>query len=65
MQQVQSSVLWAELIALFYLPNPSSRAIVQDSTDPVKKMSTRILAGSKAWPALKNDKLTGIRELIV
>jgi hypothetical protein len=51
-----------KVIGFFNLPNPSSRTMVLESTQPV---STRILPGGKGWPARKVDNLTAIYEPIV
>jgi hypothetical protein len=47
---------------LYLLPNPSSRAMVLGSTQPLIEMSTRNLPGSKRRPARKADNLTAVCE---
>jgi hypothetical protein len=44
----------------FNLLNPSSRTMALGSTQPLTKMSTRNLPGSKGRPARKADNLTAI-----
>jgi hypothetical protein len=41
-----------EVIFFFNLPNPSSRTMALESTQPLTKMSTRNLPGGKKRPAL-------------
>jgi hypothetical protein len=48
----------------YYLSNPSSRAVVQGSTQPLTEMSTRNVPGGKGRPARKADNLTAICEPI-
>jgi hypothetical protein len=49
----------------FDLPNPPSRNMALDSTQPLTDMSTMNLPGGKGWPARKADKLAAICEPIV
>jgi hypothetical protein len=49
-------------VDFFNLPNPSRRTIALGSTQPLTKMSTRNLSGSKGRPARKANKLTAICE---
>jgi hypothetical protein len=46
-------------------PNPSSRTMTLESTQPVTEMSTRNLPGGKGRPAHKTDNLTAICEPMV
>jgi hypothetical protein len=46
-------------------PNPSSRTMSLESTQPLTEMSTRNLPGGKERPAGKVDNLTAICEPIV
>jgi hypothetical protein len=54
-----------EVIGFFDLPNPSSRTLALEFTQPLTEMSTRNLAGGKRRPANKVDNLTAICEPIV
>jgi hypothetical protein len=47
-----------EFNKLFNRPNPSSRAMVLGSTQPITEMSTRNLPGGKGRLARKADNLT-------
>jgi hypothetical protein len=49
----------------FSWPNPSSRTMALESTQPLIEMSTGKLPMDKGWPASKADRLTAICELIV
>jgi hypothetical protein len=53
-----------EVIGFFFFncPNPSSRTMALDSTQPLTEMSTRNLSGGKGRPAHKADNLTAIYE---
>jgi hypothetical protein len=53
------------VIGFFNLPNPFSRTVTLESTQPLTKMSTRDLRGGKTRPARKADNLTGMFEPIV
>jgi hypothetical protein len=44
-----------EAIGFFNLPNPSSRIMALESTQPLTEMSTRNLPGGKGWQACKAD----------
>jgi hypothetical protein len=52
-----------EIIGFFILPNPSSRTMALESTQPLE-MSTRNLPRGKGRPARKADNLTAICEPI-
>jgi hypothetical protein len=52
-------------VDFFNLPNPSSRSMALESTQPQTEMSTRNLPGGKVRPASKADNLTAICESIV
>jgi hypothetical protein len=54
-----------EVTGFFYCPNPSSRTMALESTQPLTEMSTRNLPGSKGRPEHKADNLTAICEPIV
>jgi hypothetical protein len=54
-----------EFLAFFNRPNPSSRTMALESTQPLTEMSTRNLPGGKGRPARKGDNLTAICEPIV
>jgi hypothetical protein len=54
-----------EVIGFFNWPNPSSRTMALESTQPLTEMSTRNLPGGKGRPACKADNLTTICEPIV
>jgi hypothetical protein len=49
----------------FNWPNPSSRTMALESTQPLTEMSTRNLPGGKGRPARRADKFTTICEPIV
>jgi hypothetical protein len=49
----------------FNLPNPSSRTMALGSTQPLREMSTRDLAGGKRRPARRSDNVTANCEPIV
>jgi hypothetical protein len=51
-----------EVIAFFNLPNPSSRTMALESTQPLTEMSIRNLPGSKGRPGRKANSLTDICE---
>jgi hypothetical protein len=63
-QKVAGSIL-DEVSGFLNRPNPSSRAMVLGSTQPLTEMSTRNLPGGKRRPARKADNLTAICEPIV
>jgi hypothetical protein len=67
MLQAGSSRVRFPMIPLdfFNLPNPSSRIMTLESTQPLTEMSTRNLPGGKRQPARKADNLTAICEPIV
>jgi hypothetical protein len=54
-----------EFISFFNSPNPSSRTMALESTQPLTEMRTRNLPGGKGRPVRKADKLTSICEPIV
>jgi hypothetical protein len=54
-----------EVIGFFNWPNPSSRTMAMESTQPLAEMSTRNLPGGKGRPARKADNLAVICEPIV
>jgi hypothetical protein len=54
-----------EVIGIFNLPNPSSRNMAMESTQPLTEMSTRNLPGGKGRPARKADNLTANCEPII
>jgi hypothetical protein len=54
-----------EVVGLFNLPNPSSRTMALESTQPLTEMSTRNLSGGKGRPARNSDKFTAICEPII
>jgi hypothetical protein len=54
-----------EIIGFFNWPNPSSRTMSLESTQPLREMSTRDLPGGKEQPTRKADNLTAICEPIV
>jgi hypothetical protein len=51
-----------EGIGFFNLPNPSSRTMSLESTQPLTEMSTRNLSGGKGRPARKANNFTAICE---
>jgi hypothetical protein len=54
-----------EVVGFFTSPNPSSRIMALESTQPLTEMSTRNIFMGKERPALKADNLTNIYEPIV
>jgi hypothetical protein len=54
-----------EVIGFFNWPNPSSRAMALESTQPLTEVSTRNIPGRKGRRARKTDNLTAICEPIV
>jgi hypothetical protein len=54
-----------EVIGFFTLPNPSSRTMALESTQPPTEMSTRSLPGGKGDPAREAGNLTTICEPVV
>jgi hypothetical protein len=54
-----------ELDIFFDLPNPSSRTMALESTQPLTEMNTRNVPGGKGRPTRKADNLTAICEPIV
>jgi hypothetical protein len=62
-QNVAGSI--PDVIGFFNVPNPSSRTVDLDSTQPLTELITRNLPGGKGWSAHKADNLTAICELIV
>jgi hypothetical protein len=54
-----------EVIGFFNWPNPSSRTVALESTQPLTEMSTRNIPGDKGWPAHKADNLIAICEPIL
>jgi hypothetical protein len=54
-----------EVTGFFTSPNPSSHIIALGSTQSLRDINTRNLAGGKGRPARKPEKLTAICELIV
>jgi hypothetical protein len=53
------------LLDFFNLPNPSSRTIALEPTQPLPEMSTKNLPGGKRRQARKADTLTTINDMIV
>jgi hypothetical protein len=51
-------------VDFFNLPNPFSRTMAMESTQPLTEMSARNLLGGKGQPARKADKLNAICEQI-
>jgi hypothetical protein len=62
LQAGRSPVRVLDGVDFFNLPNPSSRAMVLGSTQPLTKMSTRKLPGAKRRPARRADNLAVIYE---
>jgi hypothetical protein len=62
-RKVAGSIL--DVIGFFSWPNPSSRTMAMESTQPLTEMSTRNFPGGKGSPARKADNLTAICEPIV
>jgi hypothetical protein len=54
-----------EVIEFFTWPNPSSRTMALESTQPLTEMSTRNFPGDKWRPVPKADNLTALCEPIV
>jgi hypothetical protein len=54
-----------EVIEFFNWPNPSSRTMALESTQPLTEMSTRNLPGGKKRPAREADNLTAVYKAIV
>jgi hypothetical protein len=52
-------------VVFFSLPNPSSRTMALGSTQPLREMSTRNLAGGKKWLAHRANNLATICEMNV
>jgi hypothetical protein len=52
-------------VDIFNVPNPPSRTMDLESTQPLTEMNTRNLPGGKGRRALRADKLTSICEPIV
>jgi hypothetical protein len=63
-QKVTGSIL-DEVTGFFSWPNPSSRTMALESTQPLTEMSTRNLPGGKGRLGRKVDNLTAICEPIV
>jgi hypothetical protein len=57
--------IYDEVIGFLNWPNPSSRTMALESTQPLTEVSTRNLPGGKRRPARKADNLTAICEPIV
>jgi hypothetical protein len=55
-----------EVIGFFNLLNPFSRTMTLGLTQPLTKINTRNLLGEVGcWPALRDNTLTTVSELIV
>jgi hypothetical protein len=54
-----------EVIGFFNRPNPSSRTMTLDSTQPLTQMSTTNLLAATGWPARDVNNLTAICEPII
>jgi hypothetical protein len=54
-----------DVIEFFNWPNPSSRTVALESTQPLTEMRTRSIPGGKGRPERKADNLTAICEQIV
>jgi hypothetical protein len=62
LQGGRSPVRVPEEVDFFNLPNPSSRTMAVGSTQPLTKMSTRNLPGSKKRPERRVDNLAAFCE---
>jgi hypothetical protein len=62
LQAGRSPVRVLDEVDFFNLPNPSSRTMVLESTQPLTEMSTWNLPGGKKWPARRADNLAAIYE---
>jgi hypothetical protein len=62
LQAGRSTVRVPDEADFFNLPNPSSRTIVLESTQPLTEPSTRNLAGGKKRPPRRADNLAAIYE---
>jgi hypothetical protein len=57
LQAGRSPVQVPDKVDFFNLPNPSSRTMALESTQPLTEMSTRNLPGGKKRPARRADNL--------
>jgi hypothetical protein len=62
LQAGRSLVRVPDEVDFFNLPNPSSRTMALGSTQPLTKMSTTYIPGSKKRPARRADNLAAICE---
>jgi hypothetical protein len=62
LQAGRSPVRVPDEVDFFSLPNPSSRTMALESTQPLTEMGTSNLPGSKKRPARRADKLAAIYE---
>jgi hypothetical protein len=62
LQAGRSPVRVPDEVYFFYLLNPSSRTLALRSTQPLSKMSTRNLPGSRKRPERRADNLAAICE---
>jgi hypothetical protein len=62
LQAGKSPVRVPDEVDFFNSPNPSSRTMALESTQPLTKMSTRNLPGGKNRPARRADNLAAICE---
>jgi hypothetical protein len=62
LQVGRSRVRVPDEVNFFNLPNPSSRTMTQESTQPLTEMSTRNFPGGKKRPAHRADNLVTIFE---
>jgi hypothetical protein len=62
LQAGRSQVRVPDEVDLFNLPNPSSRTMTLQSTEPLTEIGTRNLPGGKKRPACRADNLATICE---
>jgi hypothetical protein len=61
MLQAGRSPVWVpDNVDIFNWPNPSSRTVALESTQPLTEMSTMNLPGGKKRPACRPDNLAAI-----
>jgi hypothetical protein len=62
LQAGRSPVRVPDEVDIFNLPNPSSRTMALESTQPLTEMSTRNLPGGNKRPERRADNLAAICE---
>jgi hypothetical protein len=62
LQAGRSPVRIPDEVNILNLPNPFSRTMALESTQPLTEMNTRYLPGGKKRPGRRTDNLATIRE---